>query len=134
MRNILTRLTLALGEKMAENETNELYESKKSDWKYDVVIQFITLNINNTDTLDKAVELSKNLGLEHTDSKYWKDVISTLKTDFNKDKIKREAAREIKSSVSSYGCGLSSGYGCGSSSRSRSSYGCGSSSRSSYGC
>lgn len=136
MKDILTKLTFALGEKMSKNETNELYESRKDDWKYDVIIQFITLNINKTDTLQKTVELAKDLKLKDQDSKYWKDIISSLKDDFNKDKKVKQAAKTIQHSTSSYGCGTSeSDYGCGRSSgyyRGYHNYGCGSSS--SYGC
>jgi len=137
MKDLLTKLTFALGNKMAANETNELYESRKDDWKYDVIIQFITLNINKSDTLQKTVELAKDLKLKDQDSKYWKDIISSLKDDFNKDKEIKKAAKTIQHSTSSYGCGpTESDYGCGRSSgysRGYHNYGCGSSS-SSYGC
>ena len=131
---------MSLGQKMAKNETNELCESKSKDnWKYDVVIQFITLNINKVDTPKKATELAKDLGLESQDLKYWKEVVSTIKSDFNKDDAKKKAAKKVRTAASSYGCGGSydyNYYGCGGSSSSRSSsssYGCGGSS-SNYGC
>lgn len=137
MKDILTKITFALGKNMAKNETNELYESRKDDWKYDVIIQFITLNINKTDTLQKTLELAKDLKLKDQDSKYWKDIISSLKDDLNKDKEIKKAAKTIQHSTSSYGCGPSeSDYGCGRSSgyyRGYHNYGCGGSS-SSYGC
>lgn len=137
MKDLITRVTMNIGRQMAKNETNTLCESRKDDWKYDVVIQFITLNINKTDTLKKTLELAKDLNLKDQDSKYWKDIISSLKDDFNKDKEIKKAAKTIQHSTSSYGCGASeSDYGCGRSSgynRSYHNYGCGSSS-SSYGC
>ena len=137
MKDLITRVTMNIGRQMAKNETNTLYESRKDDWKYDVIIQFITLNINKTDTLKKTLELAKDLKLKDQDSKYWKDIISSLKDDFNKDKEIKKAAKTIQHSTSSYGCGSSeSDYGCGRSGgyyRGYHNYGCGSSS-SSYGC
>jgi len=132
MKDLLTKLTFALGNKMAANETNELYESRKDDWKYDVIIQFITLNINKTDTLQKTIELAKDLKLKDQDSKYWKDIISSLKDDFNKDKEIKKATQTIQHSTSSYGCGGSRSYGCGSTDNY--SYGCGGSRSSFRGC
>lgn len=104
---------MSLGKNIHTSD-NILDESSSDDkWKYDVVIQFIALNINKSDTVNKAVELSKNLGLEHQDSKYWKEVVLSIKYDFNKDKETKQAAKKVKSSTEYYGCGAASNYGCG---------------------
>ena len=68
MRDILTRLTFSLGERMSTNETNELYESaaKKSQagWKLDVVKEFVTTHADESDVCNKAVELATLLGVD----------------------------------------------------------------------
>ena len=132
MIDLMTKLTMSLGKNIHTSDNILDESSSDNKWKYDVVIQFITLNINNSDTVNKAVELSKNLGLEHQDSKYWKDVILAIKYSFNKDKETKQAAKTVRKSVSSYGCGTASDYGCGG--RSSSDYGCGGRSSSRYGC
>lgn len=143
MRDIFTRLTFSLGERMSTNETNELYESatKKSQagWKLDVVKEFVTTHADESDVCNKAVELATLLGVDKyqkgtTAEEYWKNVKNSIKKG-SKPEVKK-AAKTVRSTASDYGCGSSySDYGCGSSSsrRSYSSYGCGSSS-SNYGC
>ena len=143
MRDILTRLTFSLGERMSANETNELYESaaKKSQagWKLDVVKEFVTTHIDETDVCKKAAELATLLGVDKykkgtTSEEYWKNVKDSIKKG-SKHEVKK-AAKTVRSTASDYGCGSSSSdYGCGSSSsrRSYSSYGCGGGSSSRYG-
>lgn len=145
MRDILTRLTFSLGERMSTNETNELYESadKKSQagWKLDVIKEFVTTHADESDVCNKAVELATLLGVDKyekgtTAEEYWKNVKNSIKNG-SKPEVKK-AAKTVRSTASDYGCGSHysySDYGCGSSSsrRSYSSYGCGSSS-SNYGC
>lgn len=143
MKDILTRLTFALGERMSLNETNELYESsaKKSQagWKLDVVKEFVTTHIDEIDVCKKAAELATLLGVDKykkgtTAEEYWENVKDSIKKS-SKPEVKK-AAKTVRSTASDYGCGGSSrNYGCGSSSsrRSYSSYGCSGSSRS-YGC
>ena len=133
MKDLLTRLTMSLGEKIETSE-NTLYEEK--NWKYDVVLTYLVANINKIDLNKKCVQLAKELNLddEFRKSSYWTKIIDDLKIG-NKKELQKEAEKSIKKITrsSSYGCGSSSrSYGCGSSSRS-SSYGCGGSSRS-YGC
>ena len=134
MRDILTRLTFSLGERMSLNETNELYESadKKSQagWKLDVVKEFVTTHADELDVCNKAVELATLLGVDKyqkgtTAEEYWKNVKNSIKNG-SKPEVKK-AAKTVRSTASDYGCGSSY------SSRSYSSYGCGSSS-SNYGC
>ena len=134
MRDIFTRLTFSLGERMSLNETNELYEStdKKSQagWKLDVVKEFVTTHADESDVCNKAVELATLLGVDKyqkgtTAEEYWKNVKNSIKNG-SKPEVKK-AAKTVRSTASDYGCGSSS------SSRSYSSYGCGSSS-SNYGC
>ena len=134
MRDILTRLTFSLGERMSLNETNELYESadKKSQagWKLDVVKEFVTTHADESDVCNKAVELATLLGVDKyekgtTAEEYWKNVKNSIKNG-SKPEVKK-AAKTVRSTASDYGCGSSY------SSRSYSSYGCGSSS-SNYGC
>ena len=146
MKDILTKLTFALGKKMSANETNELYEAalneKKSDnWKYDVVVEFITTHIDEQDVCKKAAELASALNVNNyekgeTAENHWKKLKDLIKSGFKVKPEEKKAAKTVRKSVSSYGCGSSSSdYGCGGSSRRRSyrSYGCGGSS-SSYGC
>ena len=134
MRDIFTRLTFSLGERMSLNETNELYESadKKSQagWKLDVVKEFVTTHADESDVCNKAVELATLLGVDKyqkgtTTEEYWKNVKNSIKNG-SKPEVKK-AAKTVRSTASDYGCGSSY------SSRSYSSYGCGSSS-SNYGC
>ena len=145
MKDILTRLTFALGERMASNETNELYESaaKKSQagWKLDVVKEFVTTHADESDVCKKAAELATLLGVDKykkgtTAEEYWKNVKDSIKKG-SKPEVKK-AAKTVRSTASDYGCGSSSSsYGCGSSSSrhsSSSSYGCGGGSSSRYGC
>ena len=144
MKDILTRLTFALGERMSLNETNELYESaaKKSQagWKLDVVKEFVTTHIDDTDVCKKAAELATLLSVDKykkgtTSEEYWKNVKDSIKKG-SKPEVKK-AAKTVRSTASDYGCGSSSSsYGCGSSSsrHSSSSYGCGGGSSSRYGC
>ena len=142
MKDILTKITFALGEKMSSNETNELYESaaKKSQagWKLDVVKEFVTTHIDDSDVCKKAAELATLLSVNlykkgTTTEEYWKNVKDSIKKG-SKPEVKK-AAKTVRSTASDYGCGSSSNYGCGSSSsrRSYSSYGCGGNSRN-YGC
>ena len=143
MRDIFTRLTFSLGERMSLNETNELYESadKKSQagWKLDAVKEFVTTHADEPDVCNKAVELATLLGVDKyqkgtTAEEYWKNVKNSIKNG-SKPEVKK-AAKTVRSTASDYGCGSHySNYGCGSSSsrRSHSFYGCGSSS-SNYGC
>ena len=149
MKDILTRLTFALGNKMAENETNELCEAKtvkSPNWKYDVVVEFITTHIDEQDVCKKAAELASALNVdnyekEETAENHWKKLKDLIKSGFKVKPEEKKAAKTVRKSVSSYkdissyGCGSSSNYGCGGSSRRESyrSYGCGGSSRS-YGC
>ena len=144
MKDILTRLTFALGNKMAENETNELYEAKtikSPNWKYDVVLTYVVANFSKRDLVSKCVQLAKDLNLGESDEayttqSYWKNLIENLK-DGTKKEQQKQVEKEVKKityQASDYGCGRgSSSYGCGGSSRRSSSYGCGGSSRS-YGC
>lgn len=145
MKDILTRLTFALGNKMAENETNELCEAKtvkSPNWKYDVILTYVVANFSKHDLVSKCVQLAKELNLGETDKayttqSYWKDLIENLK-DGTKKEQQKQVEKEVKKityQASDYGCGSSSSYGCGESSRRGSyhSYGCGGSSRS-YGC
>ena len=143
MRDILTRLTFSLGERMSTNETNELYESadKKSQagWKLGVIKEFVTTHADESDVCNKAVELATLLGVDKyqkgtTAEEYWKNVKNSIKNGL-KSEVKK-AAKTVRSTASDYGCGSHySDYGCGSSfsRHSYSSYGCGSSS-SNYGC
>lgn len=143
MKDILTRLTFALGNKMAENETNELCESiakNKDNWKYDVVVEFITTHIDEQDVCKKATELASALNVDNyekgeTAENHWKKLKDLIKSGFKVKPEEKKAAKTVRKSVSAYGCGSSSSYGCGGSSRRGSyrSYGCGGSSRS-YGC
>ena len=136
MRDILTRLTFSLGERMSLNETNELYESadKKSQagWKLDVVKEFVTTHADESDVCNKAVELATLLGVDKyqkgtTAEEYWKNVKNSIKNG-SKPEVKK-AAKTVRSTASDYGCGSSY------SSRSYSSYGCGRSNSSHYyGC
>lgn len=145
MRDILTRLTFSLGERMSTNETNELYESaaKKSQtgWKLDVIKEFVTTHADESDVCNKAVELATLLGVDKyekgtTAEEYWKNVKKSIKNG-SKPEVKK-AAKTVISTASDYGCGSHySNYGCGSSSSSHSysSYGCGRSNSSHYyGC
>lgn len=144
MRDILTRLTFSLGERMSANETNELYESaaKKSQagWKLDVVKEFVTTHADEPDVCKKAAELATLLSVDKykkgtTAEEYWQNVKDSIKKG-SKPEVKK-AAKTVRSTASDYGCGSSSSsYGCGSSSsrRSYSSYGCGGGSSSRYGC
>ena len=146
MKDILTRLTFALGKKMAKNETNELYEAKiikSHKWKYDVVLTYVVANFSKHDLSSKCVQLAKDLNLgeidkAYTTQSYWKDLIENLKDGVKKEQQKQveKEVKEITYQASDYGCSSSSsGYGCGSSSSYRSySYGCGGSSSSRYGC
>ena len=143
MRDILTRLTFSIGERMSTNETNELYESadKKSQagWKLGVIKEFVTTHADESDVCNKAVELATLLGVDKyekgtTAEEYWKNVKNSIKNGL-KSEVKK-AAKTVRSTASDYGCGSHySDYGCGSSfsRHSYSSYGCGSSS-SNYGC
>ena len=138
MRDLLTRITMSLGNEMAKRETNVLNEkyqitkdSKDNIWKLDAINAYIkeyarTMKIK--DLVKKCIELSKSLDLdsEFQQESYWKLQIKEFEWASGSSSNKSHSS-------SSYGCGNSSSYGCGSSRGSSRSYGCGGSS-SSYGC
>lgn len=147
MIDLLTKLTMKVGQQMATNEENTLYEAKTTkspNWKYDVVLTYVAANFTKRDLVSKCVQLAKDLNLAETDKAYeteayWKDMINSLKEGTKKEQQKEaeKAVKKITYQASDYGCGSSrSSYGCGSSSSSysHSSYGCGGGSSSRYGC
>jgi hypothetical protein len=139
MKDIITKLTFAMGKRMSSRETNELYESKKDDWKYDVVLTYAVANFSKRDLVSRCVQLAKDLNLGETDKayttqSYWKDLIENLKEGTKKEQQKQveKEVKKITYSSSDYGCGGSRSYGCGGSNNY--SYGCGGSRSSFRGC
>lgn len=130
--DLITKLTMNLGICMSNKELNEVYEAldeyleESKDWKFDVVFQYVKNNQDDVNVLDKAVELSKDLGLTskakmYGEQEFWRMKLNSIKVKEDKPK-KTTTKPKIYNSSPSYRCGSSSSYGCGSSS---SSYGCG---------
>lgn len=142
--DLITKLTMNLGICMSNKELNEVYEAldeyleESKDWKFDVVFQYVKNNKDDVNVLDKAVELSKDLGLTskakmYGEQEFWRMKLNSINIkEIGEDKPKKEKQKQGKKityQASDYGCGGSSSYGCGSSSD----YGCGYSSKR-YGC
>jgi len=144
MKDLLTMLTMKIGQNMSSKEENTLYEAKNDEdtWKIDAIVQYATYKLTSRNTAERCTIMAKDFGLDsqYTTVKFWNDKIKEIKAGLKKDKKEPEvkkAAKVVQSASYDYGCGGgSSDYGCGSSSRRSyrsSSYGCGGSS-SSYGC
>lgn len=113
---------------MSNKELNEVYEAldeyleESKDWKYDVVFQYVKNNQDDVNVLDKAVELSKDLGLTskakmYGEQEFWRMKLNSM--NVKEDKPKKEQkqvekkVKKITYQTYDYGCGGSSHtYGC----------------------
>lgn len=128
---------------MSNKELNEVYEAldeyleESKDWKYDVVFQYVKNHQDDVNVLDKAVELSKDLGLTskakmYGEQEFWRMKLNSI--NVKEDKPKKAQLKPIEKEVKKITY-QTYDYGCSGSSRRESyhSYGCGGSSKT-YGC
>lgn len=123
--DLITKLTMNIGICMSNKELNEVYEAldeyleESKDWKYDVIFQYIKNHQYDVNVLDKAVELSKDLGLTskakmYGEQEFWRMKLNNINVKENKPKKeKQKEVKKITYQSYNYGCGeVQKTYGC----------------------